>query len=155
MKIIYYCFGGAHSSVIASSIHVGMLPDNRIPNTEEILGIPYFDITPNNKIGSPLYMGIDSWGNEVYCMGWGIYKEDILSLLLLLTYNNEEFIFDHVIFVYALPIADRFIRLGGFLSRRWGIVFLGRPLIIKGIKRKYLEFVHLVNRVKNHNIRIE
>lgn len=152
MKIIYYCFGGAHSSVIASSIHVGILPNSRIPNTEEILAVPYFDITPNNKMGFPLYMGIDSWGNEVYCMGWGIYREDILSLLLLLTHSNKEFIFNQVIFVYALPIADRFIRLGGFLSRRLGLL-LGRPLIIKGIQRKYFEFVKLVKKVKDHNIR--
>lgn len=153
MKIVYYCYGGAHSSVIAASIHVGMLPIDRIPTPKEILTIPYFDITPNDKIGLPLYMGIDSWGNEVYCMGWGIYKDDILSLILLLTNEDNQFIFDHTIFIDALPVADRLIKLGGFLSRRLGLVAIGRPFIMEGIQRRYFEFVRLVNTVKNHNIR--
>ncbi|RBP39198.1 Protein of unknown function [Garciella nitratireducens DSM 15102] len=153
MKVVYYCYGGAHSSVIASSIHVGMLPINRIPTAKEILAIPYFDITPNDKIGSLLYMGIDSWGNEIYCMGWGIYKNDILSLIFLLTNEEDNFIFDHTIFVDALPVANQWIKLGGLLSRRLGLVKIGRPLVIKGVQRRYFHFIKLVETVKAHNIR--
>ena len=153
MKIIYYCYGGAHSSVIAASIHVGMLPTKRIAEKKEILNIPYFDVTPNNKMGMPLYLGMDSWGNKVYCVGWGIFKERILSSILLLKDGDRDFLFDNIIFVYALPVADIFIRLGGFLSRRMGLILIGRFLILIGVRKRYNQFVDLVNKVKLHNIR--
>jgi hypothetical protein len=153
LKIVYYCYGGAHSSVIAASIHVGMLPTKRIAKKKEIISIPYFDLTPNSQIGLPLYIGIDSWGNEIYCMGWGIFKERILSSILLLKNKDRKFIFDSIIFVYALPVANIFIRLGGFLSRRIGLISIGRPLVIIGVRKRYYEFVELVSKVKEHNIR--
>ena len=152
MKIIYYCYGGAHSSVLSAAIHVGMLPTYRIPQEEEFFSIPNFDITPNSSIGTPLYMGVDGWGNEVYCMGLGMHKEKILSSILFLEKHNKDFLCNQVIFIYALPIADILVRIGGFLSRRLGIISLGRPLVIRGLQRKYFEFVKLVNRVKSHNI---
>jgi hypothetical protein len=31
MKIIYHCYGGTHSSVIAAAIHLGLLPEDRVP----------------------------------------------------------------------------------------------------------------------------
>ena len=51
MHIIYHCVGGAHSSVIASAIHLGMLPKTRVATNSEILSIPYYDnITRNTMV---------------------------------------------------------------------------------------------------------
>ncbi|MCR1898196.1 DUF3189 family protein [Irregularibacter muris] len=152
MKIIYYCYGGAHSSVLSAAIHVGMLPTYRIPRKEEFFSIPNFDITTNDEIGTPLYMGMDIWYNEVYCMGLGPLKEKALSSILFLEKHREEFLCEQAIFIYALPIVDVGVRIGGFLSRGLGITFLGRTIIIQGLQRRYFEFVKLVNRVISHNI---
>src|SRR5690554_5561830 len=130
-----------------------MLPTNRLANKEEILSNPYFDLTTNSEIGLPLYLGVDSWGNEIYCMGWGIFKEKILSSILLLKDRDREFLFNKIIFVYALPVANIFMRLEGFLSRRVGLVSIGRALVIKGARKRYMDFIDLVQRVKEHNIR--
>ncbi|MFA6670924.1 MAG: DUF3189 family protein, partial [Bacillota bacterium] len=43
MHIIYHCVGGAHSSAIASAVHLCMLPRNRVATDREILSIPYYD----------------------------------------------------------------------------------------------------------------
>ena len=43
MKIIYHCYGGSHSSVIAAALHLGLLAKDRIPNETELMAIPYFD----------------------------------------------------------------------------------------------------------------
>ena len=60
MKIIYSCYGGAHSSVVASAIHLGYLPMNRIPTEDEILSIPYYDQSPKELRGTPIYIGTDA-----------------------------------------------------------------------------------------------
>ena len=43
MKIIYSCYGGTHSSPIAAAIHLGRLPDDRIPSPEELMKTDYYD----------------------------------------------------------------------------------------------------------------
>ena len=50
-KIIYSCYGGAHSSIVASAIHIGYLPINRIPTTEEISNTPYYDQAQSDSRG--------------------------------------------------------------------------------------------------------
>ncbi|MGB3963216.1 MAG: DUF3189 family protein, partial [Tepidanaerobacteraceae bacterium] len=35
MKIFYCCYGSAHSSVVAASIHLGLLPSDRVPTSRE------------------------------------------------------------------------------------------------------------------------
>ncbi len=155
MKIIYYCYGGTHTSVVAAAIHVGMLPANYPPEKEEFYSIPYFDRISNANIGEAQFMGIDSWGNDIYCMGWGNYKKNILGYLLSLQKDDKRFLFEQAIFVYVLPIADIFVRIGGFLSRRLGLVSIGRPLIIDGIRKKYSLYSHLVEHVKSHHLRHE
>jgi len=39
-------------------------------------------------------------------------------------------------------------KVGGFFSRRLGLVSIGRPLTIIGIQQKYESFIALVNDVK-------
>ena len=43
MIIIYRCYGGTHSSVMAASIHLELLPGDRKPAGKELLALPYFD----------------------------------------------------------------------------------------------------------------
>ena len=43
MIIIYHCYGGTHSSVMAASLHLGLLPQDKKPTGKELLALPYFD----------------------------------------------------------------------------------------------------------------
>ncbi len=148
MYIIYHCFGSAHSSVIASAIHVGMLPTHRIPKTQEIVTLPYYDQTRREEIGSPFYVGRDELGIEVYILGMANNKEVLIKSLdsLLKIYHIKE---NQLILVDSLSQINTITRIGGFLSRRLGLIKIGRPLTIKGVQKAYYQFVHLVETVKD------
>lgn len=147
MRIFYHCYGSAHTSVIASAIHVGILPMSRRPDPEEIRRVPNFDKFKNSEIGTPIYIGPDEDGNQVYIIGLATGKKIMAGALLdfLLSGGVRE---GDVYFADALPGANVLTRIGGFLSRQVGLVRIGRPLCAKGIWQTYPQFVELVRRVK-------
>ena len=64
MKIIYSCYGGTHSSPIAAAIHLGRLPDDRIPSPEELMKTDYYDKVSADIKGELILCGEDKWGNQ-------------------------------------------------------------------------------------------
>jgi len=148
MKIIYSCFGGAHSSIVTSGIHMGYLPMNSSATTEEILTTPFYDKAPNIEVGKPLYMGKDKKNYSIYAMGMGharnYYTKMLYEFYNEITYNHKK----DIIFINVTSLLNNYTRLGGFMSRRLNIVPLGRPLTVYGIKRNYNHFIELVQNVK-------
>ena len=69
MKVIYHCYGRAHSSVVASHLHLGTLPLDGPVLKEQILAIPEFDRAEAADFGEPYFVGQDEAGNEVYILG--------------------------------------------------------------------------------------
>lgn len=147
MKIIYHCYGGAHSSVTASAIHTGLLPADRIPRKQEILTLPYFDQTQREQIGNLFYIGRDEFGSEVYILGLANHKDIAVRAItnILKIYNIPA---DQLIMADSLKEINILTRVGGFLSRRLGLVKIGRPLSVKGIQTGYFKYVRLVAEVK-------
>lgn len=147
MIIIYHCFGSAHSSVLAAAIHTGMLPEKCLPENEEILNLPHYDKTPSRLIGTIFYFGKDEGDNRVYIVGLGKAKEIILnafeSMIKYENYPEEE-----IIFVNSLRYVNVYVRVGGFLSRKLGMVFPGRFITVYGLKKTYFDFVNAVRKVK-------
>ncbi len=66
MKIIYHCYGGSHSSVITAAIHLGFIPRDKIPKTEELMKLPFYDKQTDKDHGILRLMGKDDLGNEIY-----------------------------------------------------------------------------------------
>ncbi|AGB41532.1 Protein of unknown function (DUF3189) [Halobacteroides halobius DSM 5150] len=147
MKIIYYCYGSAHSSVLAAAIHVGKLPNNRIANKKEITQLPYYDKTKSYQIGTPFYYGQDEFNNEVYIIGMGS-KRDLTKEILLNFLKMHGIDSNKLILVSALPYVNLLTKIGGNLSRRFGLVKVGRPLTIYSLQKVYFKFVDLVAEVK-------
>ncbi|MGI6574450.1 MAG: DUF512 domain-containing protein [bacterium] len=150
MKIIYCCYGSAHSSVIAAAIHLNRLPWHRVPTAQEILQQPHFDQTKNEEIGTLFFIGVDQWGNEVFILGLGadrvINHRAIDSLLSLCNYPSCEVrLIDSLIAIHPLT------RIGGFFSRRLGLVSIGRPIVLLGIR---LSYPCLLNLVQKHQLEI-
>ena len=58
MKIIYNCYGGAHSSVTAAAIHLQMLPETRKPSAAELLNLPYYDAQVGKDHGRIRFLGL-------------------------------------------------------------------------------------------------
>lgn len=147
MNIIYHCYGGAHSSVTAAAVHLGWLPTDRIPETEEFQRLPYFDRPVAKDHGRIRLMGKDELGNDIYVLGRRnsarIFENMAQGLLDVYNVPAEEFQFYDV-----MPYVNWKMMLGGFSSRKIGATFLGRPIITIGTKHSYWKIVTLVHRVK-------
>lgn len=149
MKIIYSCYGGAHSSIVASAIHMGYLPMDRTPTKEEILNTPYYDQSPKEFRGTPIYMGIDENLRKIYAIGMGPYRTEYTKIAYNFAFQLANDHKENIQIINVVPLLSFSTKLGGFMSRRVGLVKLGRPLTVKGIQKKYDFFVELVEDVKN------
>jgi len=147
MKIIYHCYGGAHSSVTAAAVHLGLLPTDRLPEPGELKQIPYFDGPVAQDHGRVQSMGQDEFGNDIYVIGRRnesrTFENMARGLTEILAVPEGQF---HLINV--MPYVNWKMVLGGFTSRKLGLTFIGRPIIIAGVRYSYWQIVGLVNRVK-------
>lgn len=146
MIIIYHCFGGSHSSVLAAALHLRLIDKCRIPTTDELMAIPYFDKTCDEDFGSIRFMGIDDSGHEVYVLGkksmGGRYSKILRGVASIL---GKE---DQVLPVDCTNRINLFMKIGGFSSRRMGLISPGRPIVLKGTRNAFLDMVNLVETVR-------
>jgi len=148
MKIIYTCYGGAHSSIVASAIHMGYLPIDRIPTKEEILNVPYYDQSPKESRGTPIYIGTDEELRKVYIVGMGAYRKEYTEIAYNFAFQLNNDVKRNIQIINVTPLLRFSVKVGGFLSRRAGLIKLGRPLTVVGIQKNYNLFVELVTDVK-------
>lgn len=146
MKVIYHCYGGAHSSVTAANIHLGRLPRDRVPNYDELVHQNFFDRQKAEDTGKIIHMGTDAQGNDIYVVG----RRSRPCLLENVVNGLSEFF---GISMSGYIIADMSscvsltMKLGGFLSRRMGLVSMGRPIVTWGTRRNYKRLLAEVDRV--------
>lgn len=147
MRVFYHCYGGTHTSVVAACLHTGLLDPGRAPSVTEVVGLPHFDRTAPADLGRPLFIGRGPEGEEVYAVGFGpskdIVRRAVCSFLDLRGVSPREY---H--FADALRQAGWVVKAGGILSRRLGLVAVGRPLAAVGIRRAYPRLVALVNQTR-------
>lgn len=147
MIVFYYCYGSSHSSVLAAAIHVGLLSTEQVPFNKEIVNLQHYDKTESQEIGTPFFFGYDELANPVYIIGMKsddqVVLNSIHNLLQSLGISKTNYVF-----INTLNKVNIWTRVGGFLSRRLGLVKLGRPLTVYGLKKVYFDFVKLVTRVK-------
>jgi len=114
------------------------------------MALPYFDKTPGEVYGIIRFMGQTSEGDEVYALGkknlGGRLNHVFLGLAELLGVENQ------VIVVNTMPYVNIIMMVGGFLSRRLGIVILGRPILIWGTRLAFPDLVGLVKTIKTKMI---
>ncbi len=142
MKVIYHCYGGSHSSVMAAALHLNMLDADRLPTSNEMMHLPYFDKTRNSDFGTIRYMGTDEGGNQVYVLGKKNMGERCTAMLMgvarLWGKENE------VIAVNCMSRVNLLMMIGGFISRRLGWAWLGRPVLFYGTRDAFDSIANLV-----------
>lgn len=147
MKIVYYCYGGSHSSVTAAAIHLGILPASRIPEPQEFMAVPYYDSQVKDEHGQYRLMGTDEKGNEIFIIGASnldpIFETIVENTLEVFDLPKDEFLL-----VNSLKSVNNLMRVGGYLSRHLGLVTIGRPIVIKGTQAAYWDLVKMVDQVK-------
>lgn len=153
-RVIYVCYGSAHSSVVAANLHLGRLPVTRRALPAELVAAPRFDQMPHREIGTLLEMGQDPEGHRVYALGLGS-ERDILGHAVVDLVTSLGLPSQSVLLVDALTGAHMTTRVGGFLSRRLGLVRVGRPLVVSGILHDYDRFLSLVQGVRQRLARRE
>jgi hypothetical protein len=92
------------------------------------------------------YKGKDEWGNRVYTVGLGSRPNEAcrtLQSMIRLLGDPEDFRFYN-----ALHCLKMMGKVGGALSRRYGLRSIGRPLAAWGVQRSYSLLVDLVEAVK-------
>ena len=148
MKIIYHCFGGAHSSVTAAALHLGQLPEDNIPKSNEFKNLAFYDVQSRKTHGNLYLAGIDSSNNEIYILGRRGKSQTVENLandlLQALNINRHS-----VLMVDASKHVNLSMRIGGLLSRNLGLVNSGRPIAILGTQKAYPHLVKLVKEVKS------
>jgi hypothetical protein len=149
VKIIYHCYGQAHSSITAANLHLGRLPRHRRATLEEICHQPCFDRAEPHQVGWPQLMGTDEWGHAVYVVGLACGRRALQAalrdFLRLSGVAPDEFLL-----VDALQHAGLPMRVGGYTSRRLGLVWPGRLLTAAGVWLQYPRFCALVEQVRAH-----
>lgn len=140
IKVIYFDYGGSHSSVVAANIHAGKLDSQENPPIEEIFNLPYFDKTQKDDFGKIRRTGTDPEGNDIYVLG----TKNGNSGGLLTSLVKAQGAAHQFRFVDTMPYVNMWLRIGGWLSRGLSLPFLGRPLIKTGIKQAYPKLKTLV-----------
>ncbi|MDA8096212.1 MAG: DUF3189 family protein [Clostridia bacterium] len=146
MIVIYHCYGGTHSSVLAAAVHTGYLAPGGLPSKEEIEELPHFDGRDGKDIGKLCHYGRDENGNEVYIVGRKSFSE------------TPEFVFRSLQKLYGSDKAYKLVnsartlnwqmKLGGYISRGLGIKHVGLPIELWGARKAYPRVESLVERIK-------
>ncbi|HHU81802.1 MAG TPA: DUF3189 family protein [Firmicutes bacterium] len=131
VKVIYHCYGRAHSSVVAAHLHLGNLPMAGPVSIEQLIGLAEFDRADPSQWGIPYLMGRDERGNEVYILGLDSQTPAGLRAITSLTWHLGKK--DEIFLCNTLPAIGLLTRLGGFTSKKLGLTTIGRPLAAFGI----------------------
>lgn len=145
-KIVYHCYGGAHSSVVAAAIHLGKLKLPRLPSAKELMRLSLFDRQTKDGHGQLHFFGFDEFGNQVYSVGCRNAGKSVENIL-----NGVAGILgiqDDIIFIDTLHCVNMKMRIGGYMSRRLNLIHLGRPIVIKGTQDAFPELAELVRQTK-------
>ncbi|HOB21741.1 MAG: DUF3189 family protein [Firmicutes bacterium] len=143
--VIYHCFGGTHSSIIAANLHLGRLPWQNNVSASQLFSLPYFDQLDSKQAGLIYAHGTDEGGNLVCSLGRRGEAELAENILLSFSRLVEQ----EIMLVNALAPLGSVARVGGFLSRRWGAVGIGRILLAKDCLRVYPRFLELVGEARS------
>lgn len=146
MIIIYHCFGGSHSSVMAAALHLNLIEKDRVPTAQDMMALPYYDKTNDLDFGSLRYMGMDDSGNKVYVLGKKGLGDKctriIMGVARLLRAEND------IMAINCMPKVNWLMKLGGFASRRLGWTRWGRPVVLNGTQRAFFDLVNLVEVIR-------
>jgi len=128
-RVFYACYAGTHSSILAASLHLGLLKEDC-----KVCDLPFFDRRISCDIGVPVKVGMDPNGAEVYAVGTGwlssAIEKPVCDLIEVASPKAKACICS------VRGFLDFWARIGGFTSRRCRMIWPGRPLIASSLEKK-------------------
>lgn len=113
------------------------------------LQIPLYDQQEACEHGRIFFMGIDEYGHEVY-----LTARRNRPVILEKVFAGLAEIFgvpaSSYCLVNAMSQVNWIMMFGGFLSRRLGLIGVGRPIVIMGTRVAYFKLVKLVKKTKEN-----
>ncbi|MGQ9497758.1 MAG: DUF3189 family protein [Desulfotomaculales bacterium] len=146
LNIIYHCYGGTHSSVLAACIHLGILKDRVIPTGKELLALPGFDERDAADLGTIHFYGRDEAGNRIFVLGRNGCPAMPAFFYRVLAGALQTDV--RCLMVDTASCLNLLTRLGGLISCRLGLKGIGRPLLILGARLAYPKLAALVSTVR-------
>jgi len=130
--------------VVTAAIHLGLLNRNVTPTAAELMLVPFYDRQEQQDHGKMRLMGQDNQGNDVYIIGKRSLSgfENLVNNFLTISEVN-----DKPLLVNTLSGVNFAMRIGGFLSRRLKLTFIGRPLVIWGTRKAFTNFVKIAHKI--------
>lgn len=173
MIVIFQCYGGTHTSVVAAALCTGLLSRAFPPDSAAMGCLPFFDRVNSDEVGGLCYMGKDRRGNPVFALGsrgHGAEMRLLMAAFLPLCaapgpgnplrpsfgegeegevmppagVPSGEGVCPEVAVIDCMPEIPLVTRIGGFLSRRLGMPALGRPLVCLGLRCGIRSLLHLI-----------
>ncbi|MDN5293302.1 MAG: hypothetical protein PWQ31_607 [Eubacteriales bacterium] len=142
MKIIYCCYSGVHTSLIAAALHSGELSDATL-SWSALASLPFFNRPGPELLGCPLFVGKSSEGHEVYSLGLGFDRElmqrAMESFLKVWRISERE-----VFVVDATRVVNHLTRAGTFLTTVCGWQLPGGLLFWAGLRQSWPALARLV-----------
>jgi hypothetical protein len=132
--------------VVAAGVHLGQVPTDRIPTAAEFQRLNLFDVTVGKDHGLIRFMGRDEYGNEIYTMGRRNAGKQISGVLCGLAAIIGAP--GDLVMVDVLAYVNWLMMVGGYTSRKLGLVKLGRPVVIWGVQRFFWDIVNVVMKIK-------
>lgn len=149
MIVIFQCYGGTHTSVVAAAIYTGRLNRMRLPAGTELENLPYFDRVAGHHVGNLHYFGHDKEQNPVFILGSRKWGGSVIKLLAA-TLETEKRTGAAVAVIDCLEHVTLPVRIGGVLSRCFHLTALGRLLLKFGIRLIYPGLVMQVELFENN-----
>ncbi|TZE83592.1 DUF3189 family protein [Calorimonas adulescens] len=148
MIVVYYDYGGTHTSVVAAAVHLGRLNPEKVPEGKELIDLPLFDRITQSDLGHIIYNGTSIDGNNIYTLGLKKAK----NLVIPAVEDMYKAVFGNTDGLYLVDVSSAtnfYMKLGGLLSRGMRLQFLGLPLVVYGTRKAYRNIVRLVFNTKN------
>lgn len=148
MKIFYLCPTGLHLALVAAGVHLGRLPVSITPDEEDIIRFSGEYRRSGYVLGSPVFVGRDGMGNDVYTVGVAaehiMMKKTVEDLLeSVYRMNTREYLV-----VDTAGLANGWVKLGSFLSMRFNLAWAGEKICAYGIRKSYQDIVNSVEKEK-------
>ena len=114
---------------------------------KDLIALKQFDKQKSADIGKIIFIGTDEKNNHVYVLGRKNHPDIIQNVFheLATCFNINNYLLVDV-GQYITP----FMRIGGFLSRKFGLIQLGRPIVAKGTMLAYPNLCSMVLQVKKN-----
>jgi hypothetical protein len=146
LKIVYHCYGGTHSSVLAAAVHTRRLVPDRVPSPDELLALPLYDKQDGKDYGRIAAYGRDEAGNEIFVLGRRSYVQ--APEMVFCGLRSAFKVAEPVKLVDTATTLNWQMKVGGYLSRGLGLKAIGRLIVTWGSHLAYPRVVSLVETIR-------